>query len=77
MASKLEPYMLTGKKLEAYRAGFNDGNEGKYFPAGMDTATYDWGHADGKKFGPRKGKPWTLAELLKLDRDLREKKEAV
>lgn len=64
-----KPYELTGTELETYRAGFNDGNDGNYFPGGLDTATYDWGFADGKKYGPRKGKPWTLAELLKLAKE--------
>jgi hypothetical protein len=60
---KPEPYELTGKELQAYRRGFTDGNQGDYFPGGLGQDAYDRGHADGKKFGSRKGKPWTLAEL--------------
>jgi hypothetical protein len=66
MKKQLEAYELTGKKLATYRTGFRDGNQGDYFPGGLDQAIYDWGHRDGQKYGDRKGKPWTLAELIKL-----------
>jgi hypothetical protein len=61
---KREAYELEGQELEAYRQGWHDGNEGNYFPGGLDKAAYDWGWKDGKKHGPRKGKPWSLAELM-------------
>jgi hypothetical protein len=63
-----EAYELEGEELKTYRTGFNDGNESNYFPAcgGRLEAIYDWGYRDGKKYGDRKGKPWTLSELQKL-----------
>jgi hypothetical protein len=60
----MKPYELTGEKLKAYRRGFLDGNElHHYYPAGLHEASYKWGYRDGQKYGPRKGKPWTLKEL--------------
>jgi len=61
-----KPYEMQGEELKAYRRGFWDGDEGNYFPAGLDEVTYDQGYRDGKQFGPRKGQPWTLAELRKV-----------
>jgi hypothetical protein len=58
-----EPCELTSRVLQAYSRGFNDGNQGDYFPGRLDKAAYDRGHTDGEKHGPRKGRPWTLAEL--------------
>lgn len=63
---KREAYELEGEELQTYRTGFNDGNESNYHPGGLDEAIYDWGYRDGQKYGDRKGKPWSLAELLKL-----------
>ena len=62
----LEAFQLPVKKLEIYRRGFHDGNVSNYFPGGLDEAIYDWGYRDGQKYGDRKGKPWSLAELIKL-----------
>jgi hypothetical protein len=61
-----KPYEMQGEELKAYNTGFADGNEGNYFPAGLDEVAYDRGYRDGKQFGPRKGQPWTLAELHKV-----------
>jgi hypothetical protein len=64
-----KPYELEGEELKAYRAGFNDGNESNYFPCGFDgkiLAAYEWGCRDGKKYGDRKGKPWTIKDLTGL-----------
>jgi hypothetical protein len=71
----VEPWRLTGKALEAYRTGFWDGNEGKYFPGGLDESHYDQGYEDGKKYGPRRGKPWTIAELQCLAKEITAEKE--
>ncbi len=62
-----KPYELKGLELRAYRTGFNDGNESSYFPClgGKELVAYDWGYKDGQKYGDRKGKPWTLSELVK------------
>ena len=65
---KAEAYLLEGEALEAYRQGWHDGDQGDYFPAGLDQAAYDWGHTDGQKYGDRSGKPWTLKELMTLSR---------
>ena len=73
-ARKKEAYELTGKKLEAYREGFWGGNESNYFPGGLDEFHYDWGYEDGQKYGPRKGKPWTLRELMALAAKMKGKK---
>jgi hypothetical protein len=71
-----EPYEWTGKKLETYRQGWWDGNESNYFPCctGVLLAAYDRGYEDGKQYGPRKGKPWTLPELLKGLAELKKEK---
>ncbi len=63
-----KPYDLKGEELKAYRTGFNDGNESNYFPclSGKALKAYDWGYKDGQKYGDRKGKPWSLEELLSL-----------
>jgi hypothetical protein len=60
------PYELTGEELKFYRKGFSDGNQGDYFPCcgGKLLAAYDRGINDGKKYGDRKGRPWTLKELI-------------
>lgn len=64
----MKPYELTGEKLKAYRCGFSDGNElSHYYPAGLHEATYKWGYRDGVKYGPRKGKSWTLRELQQFN----------
>jgi len=43
-----KPYEMQGEELKAYRRGFWDGDEGNYFPAGLDEVTYDQGYRDGK-----------------------------
>jgi hypothetical protein len=60
------PYELTGEELKSYRTGFSDGNESNYFPCcgGKLLAAYDYGYNDGKKYGDRQGRPWTLKELI-------------
>ena len=68
-----KPYHLSGRELAAYREGFLNGNESDYFPGGYATgkaaaAAYDRGYRDGQKHGDRKGRPWTLPEILKLSR---------
>ena len=65
-----EAYELRGEELQAYRAGFSDGNESHYAPGTYNralTKIYDWGYGDGQKYGSRKGKPWSLRELIALN----------
>lgn len=66
-----EPYELTGEALQAYRRGWLDGDVSNYFPCGLSAYHYDWGYKDGQKYGPRKGKPWRLGELLKLAKEMK------
>lgn len=54
MKKKRKAYELTGTELETYRTGFQDGEQGDYFPGGLDQAIYDWGHSDGQKQRKRK-----------------------
>jgi len=69
LAKRKQPYELDGEALAAYRTGFHDGNESNYFPGGIKhEVEYAWGYRDGQTHGDRKGKPWTLEELLKLAR---------
>ncbi len=62
----MKPHLLTGSALQTYRRGYLDGDEGNYFPGGLDEKIYDAGYRAGKKFGCRRGEPWTLRNLLKL-----------
>ena len=59
---------LKGQRKADYNRGLLDGNESNYHPclSGKRLADYDWGYRDGKAYGPRKGKPWTLKEMLPL-----------
>jgi len=69
-----EAFRLEGEDLKTYRTAFWDGNESNYFPGGLNVEIYDWGYRDGKQFGPRKGKPWSLSELLAAQAELKKKK---
>ena len=59
---------LKGQRKTDYWRGFWDGNESNYHPClgGKRLADYDWGYRDGKAYGPRKGKRWTIEEMLPL-----------
>lgn len=62
---RINPLTLDGDDLSAYRRGFHDGNEGNYFPCMLPRGPYDAGYRDGQKYGDRKGRPWSLKELVR------------
>jgi hypothetical protein len=62
--------------IQAYRQGFEDGNESNYFPClpdGPELVAYDRGYRDGQQFGDRRGKPWSFAELMALAKTMNRK----
>jgi hypothetical protein len=67
----------TPAERKAFNTGFWDGDVSNYFPClpeGPELAAYDEGFEGGKKYGPRKGKPWTLPELMKLQAEMKAEK---
>jgi hypothetical protein len=67
----------TPAERKAFDTGYWDGNESNYFPClpeGPELDAYNEGFKGGQETGPRKGKPWTLPELMKLQAQIKAKR---